>query len=160
MRARRGSLVLAAGLALAACGGAEPAGAPSPSPSPDTSPSGSTETTAPPAPPETTVLRTPRPDQPPEIPRAVGTTTGAAVADLAERLGVPPDSVQVVRDVEVTWRDASNGCPVDGMAYAQVLTDGRLVELEVDGTRYEYHSGGSRGLAYCPSPQPPLEVHG
>jgi pyruvate/2-oxoglutarate dehydrogenase complex dihydrolipoamide acyltransferase (E2) component len=84
----------------------------------------------------------------------------AAARDLAERLGVDEKDVRMLRSVEVTWPDGSVGCPVPGMSYAQVLTDGTLVELSVGGVRYEYHSGGGRGLFLCRNPQRPSQVHG
>lgn len=92
-------------------------------------------------------------------PSSASAPTGAAalaVEDLADRLGVAVDDVEVTRVEEVTWRDASLGCPQPGMAYAQVLTNGTLVVLEVDGTTYEYHSGGSRAPFLCENPQTPL----
>jgi len=84
----------------------------------------------------------------------VGSTaeqTRAACADLAQRLGVHPSDVVVVRVEEVTWRDGSLGCPQPGMAYPQVLTPGHRFVLEHAGRRYEYHSGGRRGPFLCAS---------
>jgi hypothetical protein len=51
----------------------------------------------------------------------------------------------------VQWRDASAGCPEPGMQYAQVLTDGSVIELVVGGMSYWYHTGGSRGPFPCTS---------
>lgn len=92
-------------------------------------------------------------------PSPTSAPTGAAALaaeDLADRLGVDVDDVEVTRVEEVTWRDASLGCPQPGMAYAQVLTNGTLVVLEVDGTTYEYHAGGPRAPFLCVNPQAPL----
>lgn len=80
----------------------------------------------------------------------------AAVTDCAQRLGVDAGQVRVVRAVEVTWRDASLGCPQPGRLYAQVLTAGVLVELDVDGARYEYHARRGGEPFWCRTPQPPL----
>lgn len=63
--------------------------------------------------------------------------------DLAGRLGVPPGEVELVASALVTWPDAALGCPRPGMSYAQVATDGALIELRVTGKVYRYHSGGS-----------------
>ena len=82
----------------------------------------------------------------------------AAVADLAERLGVEPADVTLVSVEAVTWRDSSIGCPQRDMAYLQVLTEGVRIVLEVDGTRYRYHAGGGREPFYCATPQDPLSV--
>jgi hypothetical protein len=76
-----------------------------------------------------------------------------AVADLAGRLGVDPREITVVSQEEVTWPDASLGCPEPGMLYAQVLTDGIRIVLESDGRRYDYHSGGQLGPFWCESRQ-------
>ena len=66
-------------------------------------------------------------------------------------------AITVVSVDEVTWRDGSIGCPEPGMGYTQALVPGIRVVLELDGTRYEYHSGGSRSIFLCESPVPPLE---
>lgn len=92
--------------------------------------------------------------QPPAAP--ADDAAAAAVRDLATRLGVPHDRASVVRVVAVTWRDGSLGCPRPGMLYSQALVDGLLIELEVDGTTYEYHSGRGRAPFLCEHPEPPL----
>jgi hypothetical protein len=64
--------------------------------------------------------------------------------DLAERLGVSPDEI-VLQDVEeVEFSDASLGVPEPGKMYAQVITPGFVIRLEVDGKSYEYHAAGER----------------
>ncbi len=71
-----------------------------------------------------------------------------AIADLAGRLGVAAEAIQV-RSVEaVEWPDASLGCPQPGMVYAQVITPGYRIVLEAEGQAYEYHSSRSR-VVYC-----------
>ncbi|WP_225753866.1 hypothetical protein [Actinotalea sp. Marseille-Q4924] len=146
-------IALAAVLTACASGTGESPGGPDASPTPD--------------PTEPTVILTPEPDSsstkaPGGTPSPggppVGTTAADAVADLAERLGVEPASVTVVRDEAVTWRDGSLGCPAPGMAYTQALTPGRLVVLEAGGRTVEYHSGGRRGLFLCENPQPPAQT--
>lgn len=82
-----------------------------------------------------------------------------AVADLATRLEVEPDSIAVVSATLVTWPDSSMGCPVPGMQYLQVLQDGSLIELEHDGALYRYHTGGDRITPFLcdqPSATPPI----
>ncbi len=79
-----------------------------------------------------------------------------ARADLASRLGVPVEEVSVVQAGEVTWRDGSLGCPQPGMAYTQALVNGMQILLQVDGTTYAYHSGGTGAPFYCADPQEPL----
>lgn len=79
----------------------------------------------------------------------------SAVADLAARLGVDVSAVAVVAQEEVTWSNAALGCPHPDMSYAQVLVNGSLLVLRVDGTDHQYHSGGGRGFFYCANPTKP-----
>ncbi|UCE30462.1 MAG: hypothetical protein JSW68_10350 [Burkholderiales bacterium] len=72
-----------------------------------------------------------------------------AVDDLATRLGIDSRQVQVLQAKAVVWPDSSLGCPQPGMAYKQVPEDGALILLKSGTRRYEYHSGGSRGLFLC-----------
>lgn len=64
----------------------------------------------------------------------------AAVADLAQRLGIGQDAVTVASFEEVTWPDAALGAPEPGRIYAQVQTPGYRVFLNAEGRRYEYHT--------------------
>jgi hypothetical protein len=66
-----------------------------------------------------------------------------AKQDLAKRLKVPERSIELAGPVEeVTWPDASLGCPEPGMLYAQVLTPGYRFKLQSSGKLYDYHAGG------------------
>jgi hypothetical protein len=76
--------------------------------------------------------------------------TALAVENLASRLGVDTETIEVVSVEEVTWPDGSLGCPDTDMRYTQALVNGQLIVLEFGGTRYEYHSGGGRPPFYCP----------
>ena len=65
-----------------------------------------------------------------------------AKKDLAQRLGVREQAIELVGQVEeVTWPDASLGCPEPGMMYAQVLIPGYRFKLQSGGKVYEYHAG-------------------
>jgi hypothetical protein len=76
-----------------------------------------------------------------------------AVTDLAERLGLPESEIEVTAAYLVSWPDASLGCPEPGMQYAQVVTDGAVIELTADATTYSYHMGGSRYRPFlCETP--------
>jgi hypothetical protein len=72
-----------------------------------------------------------------------------AVADLAQRLGVDPKTIAVVRVEEVDWPDGSLGCPQPDMRYKQVLVNGVFIQLAVDGQFYNYHGGGGRRPSLC-----------
>ncbi len=72
-----------------------------------------------------------------------------AKEDLAERLGVTLDQIELLSFEEVVWPDASLGCPQPGMRYIQVPQDGALIRLSAEGQVYDYHSGGNRGVFLC-----------
>lgn len=93
-----------------------------------------------------------------EVPEGMEMLVDLAVADLIEQLDVDASVVTVVFAAQVMWRDSSLGCPLPGFSYLQVLTDGALVVLEVDGIEYEYHSGRENVPFLCEDPQPPLSA--
>jgi hypothetical protein len=72
-----------------------------------------------------------------------------AIQDLANRLDIPVEQVNVLEVREVVWPDASLGCPQPGMVYAQVLQPGLLIRLSVDNQMYFYHSGGAQDPFLC-----------
>ena len=80
----------------------------------------------------------------------------AAIRDLSDWLGVSSDSIHLISDESVTWRDGSVGCPDSRMIYTQALVPGRRIILEVDGLHYAYHASRNRPLFYCDNPQDPL----
>jgi hypothetical protein len=88
----------------------------------------------------------------------------AAIADLAQRLSIPPTQINLVDARSVVWPDSSLGCPQPGMLYLQVPEDGALIVLQVVDTLYEYHFGGNRGLFLCernikePASNPKLDI--
>lgn len=64
--------------------------------------------------------------------------------DLASRLKVAKEEVKANFIRPLIWPDASLGCPQPDMNYAQVMTPGFLIELEVAGKTYAYHSDRKR----------------
>lgn len=82
---------------------------------------------------------------------ALDVTVGAA-RDLAARLGVPLEQVNLVSEELVEWPDGSLGCPQPGMMYTQVMTDGIRIVMEVGGAQYNYHGGGTRAPFLCENP--------
>ena len=74
-----------------------------------------------------------------------------AVSDLAARLQVDPQTISVVRVLEVEWPDGSLGCPQPDMQYTQALVNGMFIELRAGDGSYRYHSGGSRAPFLCVS---------
>lgn len=72
-----------------------------------------------------------------------------AKQDLAQRLSVSTDQIDLVEVQSVSWPDGSLGCPQPGMMYTQMVVDGLLIRLRARGNIYEYHSGGSRAPFLC-----------
>jgi hypothetical protein len=75
-----------------------------------------------------------------------------AKEDLAQRLSIMVDEIEVLEAKAVVWPDASLGCPQPGMRYRQVPMDGALIQLQAEGKVYEYHSGGGRDPFLCEQP--------
>jgi len=75
----------------------------------------------------------------------------AAVADLATRLAIGEEDVEVLRVESVTWPDAAIGCPEEGEVYAQVIVEGTRVLLQVGERIYDYHAGDDDMIFLCPS---------
>ncbi|MGH8935529.1 MAG: hypothetical protein ACRDXD_04555 [Acidimicrobiia bacterium] len=75
-----------------------------------------------------------------------------ARADLAARLGVEVESIEVSKAEEVVWRDGSIGCPEPGMVYTQALVEGLRLTLLHDGTTYYYHQGDDQDPFLCDEP--------
>ena len=87
--------------------------------------------------------------QPPPYDPALQPLVEQAMLDLALRLGVTMEQIEVIEVQAVVWPDASLGCPQPGMAYIQLPHDGTLIRLKVEGMVYEYHSGGDRDPFLC-----------
>ena len=64
----------------------------------------------------------------------------AAREDLAGRLNVQPTQIKVSAIKRTTWPDASLGCPQPGAQYRQIETPGFLIDLELGGNTYRYHT--------------------
>jgi hypothetical protein len=63
-----------------------------------------------------------------------------ATADAARQSGADPGAVKVVQVEPREWPDRSLGCPRPGMGYAQAITPGFLIVVEVEARRFEYHA--------------------
>ena len=48
------------------------------------------------------------------------------------------------------WPDSSLGCPQPDKLYAQVVTPGYLVVVDVSGERIEYHTDERGTVVRCP----------
>lgn len=102
-----------------------------------------------------------------DVPTASGTPAtfaGAGLApdellsrvrtDAAAQAGVDVERVQVGEVVEVTWGDSSLGCPQPDMFYAQVITPGYRIVVQIDGQTREYHTNSSSRFVRCLTPAP------
>ncbi|MHB0856343.1 MAG: hypothetical protein ACYC5M_02090 [Anaerolineae bacterium] len=67
-----------------------------------------------------------------------------AIADLAAHLDVTADQVRVVEVQPTEFRDSSLGVPEEGMMYAQVITPGHVITLQVGDETYVYHGAVDR----------------
>jgi hypothetical protein len=103
-------------------------------------------------------LEKPEPIQPPAD-RASQDLVAQAKGDLAARLGIDLDAIELLRFEAVTWRDGSLGCPEAGMGYIQVLIDGHRILLRAGEQVYHYHSGGNQPPFLCKNPQEPLSIN-
>jgi len=72
-----------------------------------------------------------------------------AKKDLAQRLSVEADQINLLEVRQVTWPDSSLGCPQPGKVYNQEPQDGLLIRLEIGGRMYFYHSGGTLDPFFC-----------
>ncbi len=72
-----------------------------------------------------------------------------AKEDLAGRLSIGVDQIDLIEAEAVVWPDSSLGCPRPGMMYTQVQHDGLLIRLRVGKRIYDYHSGGNRPPFLC-----------
>ncbi len=79
-----------------------------------------------------------------------------AKEDLAERLEIGVEIIEVLEAELVVWPDASMGCPDPEMMYIQVLQDGSRIRLQVEEAVFEYHTGGERMPFLCEDPTAPV----
>jgi hypothetical protein len=100
------------------------------------------------------------PDQPPPVPpnsAAVAPPLSPELtamadtsrADLAKRLALPVEQVELVEVRTVIWPDKGLGCPQPGMGYLQVQVDGLLIRLRAAGQIYHYHTDGIKTPFLC-----------
>jgi hypothetical protein len=97
----------------------------------------------------------------PTMPSPVETGLESHIAlakeDLAQRLSISADQMDVVEARSVVWPDASLGCPQPEMRYKQVPQDGALIRLSAEGRVYEYHSGPGPMIVACDQEGNPVD---
>jgi hypothetical protein len=80
-----------------------------------------------------------------------------AQEDLAKRLELSVDKIELVEWKAVTWPDSSLGCPEPGQNYLPVLQDGYLMRFQAEDKVFQYHSGEDYAPFYCERPQEPYD---
>lgn len=86
--------------------------------------------------------------------------TEAARRDLAAKLEIEPEAIEVIERRRVTWRNGAMGCPEPGMAYTQALVPGYWIRLRSGEEQFDYHGARDGSPFLCPadraeSPLPP-----
>ena len=76
-----------------------------------------------------------------------------ARADLAKRLAVAGEEIELLLTARVTWRDGSLGCPRQGRVYTLALVPSLLIELRAAATTYRYHAREHGQPFLCDRPQ-------
>jgi hypothetical protein len=73
-----------------------------------------------------------------------------ALADLAEKRDITPDSIQLVRLESATWTTIDLGCGEQTQVIAGSLEiEGFRIVLAVEGQAYEYHSDNRSSIRLC-----------
>jgi hypothetical protein len=74
------------------------------------------------------------------------------VAEISRLSGIPVAEIAIVSAEAVTFPDGSLGCPVPGMAYTQMVTDGYKIVANAGGTTYDYRGTGT-AFTRCLNPK-------
>lgn len=72
-------------------------------------------------------------------------------SDLAERLDIDRERIELVDAEYVTWRDGALGCPEPGNMYTQALVPGYRIRLRAGGEIHYYHGARDKAPFYCPA---------
>jgi len=75
----------------------------------------------------------------------------AVVADAARRFKVAESAVVLARAEQLTWNDASLGCPQPGHIYAQLLVPGFRVAARTPEGELIYHTDSQKRALVCGS---------
>jgi len=73
----------------------------------------------------------------------------AALEQAAADAGVPNQSVALIDFRYMEWSNAALGCPQPGKFYAQVITPGYIVLIDVAGQQREYHTDLDSRVVSC-----------
>ena len=81
---------------------------------------------------------------------------GSMLADAADRTGVAPSELVVVRGEAVVWSDGALGCPVRGEVYTQALEPGYHLVVAADGVELDYRATERGFFKLCEPDGPPF----
>ena len=73
-----------------------------------------------------------------------------ALLSIARELGLPREELIVDEVTSQVWPDTSLGCPRPDMLYAQVVTPGFRILVDVAGERAEFHADRRGNVVRCP----------
>lgn len=86
----------------------------------------------------------------PSTPPAELTDLITAIArDLSRQSDTPMDEIAFISTEPVSWPDTSLGCPAPDLFYAEVITEGYLVTMAINGRPFEYHTDGGANFVLC-----------
>ena len=71
--------------------------------------------------------------------------------DLAQRLGIDQDQIDVETVRHVQWRSGATGCPEPGKSYSMAIVPGVLILLRSGGQVYRFHARRNGTPFYCPA---------
>lgn len=92
---------------------------------------------------------TPNPALPSPADNAPAELVDLAKEELAERLKISVDQIELVDFESVTWPDGSLGCPDPNRAYIQIQVEGYRIRLRYGETIYNYHGSPARSPFLC-----------
>jgi hypothetical protein len=85
----------------------------------------------------------------PSIPPGAEPLLQSALADAAQRSGLDPSAISVLKVEARQWPDASLGCPKPNALYAKVITPGYEILLQAGGQQLSYHTDSGRRVELC-----------
>ncbi len=113
------------------------------SPTPASTPSPSTDVTAPDA------SQTATPANPVAPDRLQKKMTDLSIADLATRLAVAPETIEIIAAESILWPNSALGCPQPDRVYAQGQVPGYRIKLAAAGQEYLYHTNQTGIFLLC-----------
>lgn len=92
------------------------------------------------------IVSTPEAPQLPGLPQSL---LDRMKTDLAQRLSIGIEAIELVLAESVMWRDGSLGCPEPGQTYLQAITPGFRVILKANGQEYDYRASEQGFFKLC-----------